>query len=108
MLVLLTIVLTTSTFIASGAIGVQLPKASASSPPDNQGIIIEINLSGALTLNQQPLELVDLDQRLVTYPKQTQVLIRADAGLPLQRFVSVMDRFKTLGFHKLNLQTETL
>lgn len=35
MLVLLTIVLTTSTFIATGGIEVQLPKAEASSQPTN-------------------------------------------------------------------------
>ena len=34
--------------------------------------------------------------------------IRADAALPLQGFVSVMDKVKTLGFKELNLQTESL
>jgi biopolymer transport protein ExbD len=107
MLVLLTIVLTTSTFIATGAIGVQLPKASASKQPANSGVIIEVNIDGELTLNQQRLKLADLAQHLEDYPKQTPVLIRADAALPLQEFVSVMDNVKMLGFQKLNLQTET-
>jgi biopolymer transport protein ExbD len=108
MLVLLTIVLTTSTFIASGAISVQLPKASASSQPSDKGIVLEIDVEGALFLNQQKLELSDLGQQLQNYPKQTPVLIRADASLPLQGFVTVMDRVKSLGFQKLNLQTENL
>ena len=108
MLVLLTIVLTTSTFIASGAIGVQLPKASTTRQPDHGGIVLEINAAGAMTLNQQSLELADLEQQIEAYPTQTPVLIRADAALPLQGFVSVLDRVKTLGFHNLNLQTETL
>ena len=106
MLVLLTIVLTTSTFIATGEITVQLPKASATSQPDLSGIVLEIDVAGGLTLNQQPLELVDLQQRLMHYPLQTPVLIRADAALPLQGFVTVMDKVKMLGFQKLNLQTE--
>ena len=107
MLVLLTIVLTTSTFIATGAIGIQLPKASASMQPAKSGVILEVNIDGELTLNQQRVELADLAHHLDGYPKQTPVLIRADAALPLQEFVSVMDNIKMLGFQKLNLQTET-
>lgn len=108
MLVLLTIVLTTSTFIATGAIGVQLPKASSTSQPSDKGIILEINVSGELSLNQQSLELTELEQHLNGYPRKTPVLIRADASLPLQGFVTVMDKVKTLGFQSLNLQTEAL
>ena len=108
MLVLLTIVLTTSTFMATGALTVQLPKATASAQPDLSGIILEIDVSGAMTFNREPLEMVDLEKRLLAYPIQTPVLIRADAELPLQRFVTVMDKVKTLGFKKLNLQTEAL
>lgn len=108
MLVLLTIVLTTSTFIATGAIGVQLPRASASGQPNDRGIVLEIDQAGDLTLNQQAVVLAELDLLLASYPKQTPVLIRADGSLPLQGFVTLMDKVKTLGFHKLNLQTETL
>lgn len=108
MLVLLTIVLTTSTFMATGAITVQLPKASASSQPDMSGIVLEIDASGAMAFNQEPLEMADLERRFLTYHVQTPVLIRADSALPLQGFVTVMDKVKTLGFQKLNLQTEAL
>ena len=108
MLVLLTIVLTTSTFIATGAIGVQLPKASASNKQQaKNGVILEIKINGEVTLNQQPVERDDLAHYLDDFPRQTQVLIRADAALPLQEFVSVMDKVKMLGFQQLNLQTET-
>ena len=107
MLVLLTIVLTTSTFIATGAIGVQLPKASASKQPANNGVILEVKINGEVTLNQQPVKLDDLAHHLDDFPRQTQILIRADAALPLQEFVSVMDKVKMLGFQQLNLQTET-
>lgn len=107
MLVLLTIVLTTSTFIATGAIGVQLPKASASKQPAKNGVILEVKINGEVTLNQQLVKLDDLAHYLDDFPRQTQILIRADAALPLQEFVSVMDKVKMLGFQQLNLQTET-
>ena len=108
MLVLLTIVLTTSTFIATGVIGVQLPKASASNKQQaKNGVILEVKINGEVTLNQQPVKLDDLAHYLDDFPRQTQILIRADAALPLQEFVSVMDKVKMLGFQQLNLQTET-
>lgn len=108
MLVLLTIVLVTSTFIVTGAIEIKLPRASATPQPAQDGIVLEIAVSGEMTLNHAPLAMVDLEQCLVPYSKQTPVLIRADADLPLQGFVTVMDKVKTLGFKRLTLQTEAL
>lgn len=108
MLVLLTIVLITSTFIVTGAIEIRLPKASATPQPTLNGIILEITVSGEMSLNLAPLSLPDLEQRLLLYPKQTPVLIRADAELPLQGFVTVMDKVKSLGFNQLTLQTKAL
>jgi len=84
MLVLLTIVLITSTFIVTGAMDIQLPKASATPNIVSDGIVLEMTAAGELTLNQVSLDFSDLEQGLRPYPKQTPILIRADAGLPLQ------------------------
>ena len=108
MLVLLTIVLITSTFIVTGAMDIQLPKASATPNIVSEGIVLEMTAAGEMTLNQVSLDFSDLEQSLLPYPKQTPILIRADAGLPLQDFVSVMDRIKSIGFQKLTLQTKVL
>ena len=108
MLVLLTIVLITSTFIVTGAIEIKLPKASATPQPMRDGIVLEIAVSGEMTFNHAPLTMADLEECLVPYPKQTPVLIRADAELPLQGFVTLMDKVKTLGFKQLTLQTKAL
>ncbi|PLY02049.1 MAG: biopolymer transporter ExbD [Desulfuromonas sp.] len=108
MLVLLTIVLITSTFIVTGAMDIQLPKASATPQMVSEGIVLELSVEGELTLNQVALDFSNLDQQLAAYPKQTPVLIRADAGLPLQKFVSVMDKVQSFGFRKLTLQTRAL
>jgi len=108
MLVLLTIVLITSTFIVTGAMDIQLPKASATPQMVSEGIVLELSVEGELTLNQVALDFSNLDQQLAAYPKQTPVMIRADAGLPLQKFVSVMDKVQSFGFRKLTLQTRAL
>ena len=59
MLVLLTIVLTTSTFIATGAIRVELPQASKSQAEILKTQTIDIEVSGNLYLNSH---LVALDE----------------------------------------------
>ena len=107
MLVLLTIVLTTSTFIATGGIQVELPKASTESQPAQlhpQTVVIDkegrIWLSGTMmTLEQLSAALTDAD-------RETPVLVRADKGLPLQGFVEVFAAIKEMGFNRLSLQKE--
>jgi biopolymer transport protein ExbD len=107
MLVLLTIVLTTSTFIAQGAIPLQLPKASQGGKAAIQGHTIEISKEGALFLDGRPTSIAALKQSLNSVDRNSPVLIRADKTLELQGFVEVLDSVTCMGFKKLSLQTET-
>lgn len=107
MLVLLTIVLTTSTFIAQGVIPVQLPKASPSGKAALQGHTIEISPAGRLLLDGQPTSIAALKESLKAVDRSAPVLIRADKSLALQGFVEVLDSVTCMGFKKLSLQTET-
>jgi biopolymer transport protein ExbD len=107
MLVLLTIVLTTSTFIARGAIPLDLPKSSPTRTETLKGHTIEIDKAGKMFLNGRLLTLVDLRQELCSIDRSSPVLIRADRELVLQAFVDVMDSVKGLGFRKVSLQTES-
>ncbi|MDH4231382.1 MAG: biopolymer transporter ExbD [Nitrospirota bacterium] len=106
MLVLLTIVLTTSTFIASGAIPVELPKASTSRQEILKTQTIEINRIGQVYLNARPVSLDGLKESLQSCGRDIPILIRADRTLELQLFVDVIDVVKNLGFKKVSLQTE--
>lgn len=106
MLVLLTIVLTTSTFIASGAIPVELPKASKSREEILKTQTIEINREGEVFLNARSVSLKGLKSSLQPYGRDIPILIRADRTLELQIFVDVIDVVKNLGFRKVSLQTE--
>jgi biopolymer transport protein ExbD len=106
MLVLLTIVLTTSTFIASGGIPVQLPRAAQSDAELLRTATIEIDRSGTIYYNANPVALDELNNLIYTLDRETPVLLRADRNLTLQVFVDVLDLVKQLGFNRVSLQTE--
>lgn len=108
MLVLLTIVLTTTTFIAVGAIPVQLPKAEHSSNESVKAIAIEIDKAGMLYLDRVPTTILQLRESLGLLERSQPILIRADKDIALQIFVTVMDIVKGLGFSKVSLQTESM
>ena len=106
MLVLLTIVLTTSTFIASGAISVDLPKALTPSTPSAESQSIEIDRDGRVYFNAAAVTLSDLEKAVKPLDRSVVMLIRADRSVSLQSFVDVLDLVKTLGFSKVHLQTD--
>ncbi|MEW6163232.1 MAG: biopolymer transporter ExbD, partial [Nitrospirota bacterium] len=77
MLVLLTIVLTTSTFIATGIIPVELPKASKSHEETLRTQTIEIDKMGNLYLNSRPVSLNGLREAIIHLDRGIPILIRA-------------------------------
>lgn len=107
MLVLLTIVLTTSSFIASGQIPLSLPKAEAeavTSVKDRR--IIAISAEGLYYLDQQPQSLEELKGHLIATSKKVALVIRADEAVRLQSFVTILDLVKTLKFENVHMETE--
>ena len=106
MLVLLTIVLTTSTFIATGAIPIELPKATKNPTETLKTQNIEIDVQGNIFLNGQRLPLEELKSALYTVPKTTPLIIRADRNARVQAFVDVLDLVNREGFKKVAIQTE--
>jgi biopolymer transport protein ExbD len=106
MLVLLTIVLTTSTFIATGMINVSLPKATSQSEEILQNQIISIDRDGTVYLNSLPVTLDELENKMLLLNKITPILVRADRDIRLQVFVDVLDIINNLGFRKVAIQTE--
>lgn len=108
MLVLLTIVLMTSTFVAGGIIPVELPKVVAEHEKTMKSNIVEIDNAGIIYYQGKQVTLPDLRQKVVSVPRDASFLIRADKNIPLQNFVEVIDVIKTLGFKKISLQTEQI
>ncbi len=108
MLVLLTIVLTTSTFVKAGLLPVELPGASEKQSESIEPLIIEINIEGKIYLHSKPVNLNDLKGTIKSFDKTTPVSIRADKNIVLQVFVDVLDIVKQTGFEIVTLQTEVL
>lgn len=106
MLVLLTIVLTTASFIASGAIPIDLPKADVSAAAAAEGLRVEIDRAGTLYLAGEPTSLSALRQSLLACDRALPVEVRADRAVALQAFVDVMDLLRKLGFARVSLVTE--
>ena len=106
MLVLLTIVLTTSTFIATGASPVELPGVSKIYNDALKSQTIEIDKKGNLYLNSKQMSLEGLKNSICSLDRSVPMLIRADRDIALQVFVDVLDVVKNLGFRKVSLQTE--
>ncbi len=106
MLVLLTIVLLTSTFVISGVIPVELPKAAGKHEEMVKSVSVEINGRGELFFGNRAVTLDELKEQTRAMPRSAPFLIRADNHIPLQRFVEVLDTIKTMGFTRVSVQTE--
>jgi len=106
MLVLLTIVLTTSTFIATGAITVSLPKASAAHGETVKRQTISIDRNGEIYFNTARITLSGLGTAMRGLDRETPLIIRADCHIRLQTFIDVLDLLNARGFRKVAIQTE--
>ena len=104
MLVLLVIVLTTATFISSGQIPVNLAKAKEVGDREEAPLVITLTADGALFLNDHPVPEGGLQSALTTEPRASSVIVRADKVTLLERFVSVVDEVRGLGFQQVSLE----
>jgi biopolymer transport protein ExbD len=108
MLVLLTIVLTTSSFIAQGRIPIRLPQAAADEEPEiSKPQIIEIDAEGIVYHDGGEVSLEALRERLSGLDKDTAFVVRADKTVRLQRFVDVADALRQLNFTRVAVRTDT-
>ena len=104
MLVLLVIVLTTATFITTGQVPVQLAKAKESGDRKDVPLVITLTAEGSLFMNDQPVPPDGLRIVLNSQPRESSVLVRADRVTVLDRFVSVVDEIRSLGFQQVHLE----
>jgi len=104
MLVLLVIVLTTATFVSSGQIPVNLAKAKEVGTRKDAPIIITLTADGALFLNDRTVPEGGLPGALTAEPRESAVVVRADKVTLLERFVSVVDEVRGLGFQQVSLE----
>lgn len=108
MLVLLVIVLTTATFISTGQIPVNLAKAKEAGDHKDVPVVVTLTATGELFLNDRPVPADGLKTMLLTHPRESLVVVRADKVTLLERFVSVVDEIRGLGFQSVSLEVVRL
>ena len=102
MLVLLTIVLTTATFIVTGHIPIDLAQATHAESSRHCPVVLTLTLQRAVYLNDRPVD--DLVAAMTALPRDTSIVVRADGGLALRDFIDLVDRVKALGFSQVSLE----
>ena len=106
MLVLLTIVLVTSSFIANGTIPVNLPQASQTVMEADKASVIELGKGGDLYFKGKAVTLDTLKAELQPLGRDTGFIIRADRDITMQHFIDVADLLKQMNFKKVAVQTK--
>lgn len=104
MLVLFVIVLTTATFVSTGQVPVELATAATAGNRPEKPLIVTVTVEGELFVADRPVAEAQLDATLLAYPRESPVLVRADKVTRLERFVSVVDRIRALGFRQVSLE----
>lgn len=107
LLVLLTIVLMTSTFISKGIIPISLPKASnADNIKVNKEVIIIIKEDGSLFCNNDIEGLDNIQEHILQFPKDTPIHINSDKNAKFDIFVSVLDMLKQYEYSSISIVTK--
>jgi biopolymer transport protein ExbD len=106
MLVLLTITLTTATFITHGAIKVNLPSALSVSEKEPVAINIYMTSEGKIFLDKVEVRVAELENELKKLDKESGVIISADKTLTIDELTKVLGYVQNAGFKKMSIKTE--
>ena len=107
MLVLLTIILTTATFIAQGEIPVDLAVSTQAQQASMEApLLLSLKADGSLYLGKTPIAMENLEDALAGYARTKLVVLSADRGIMLEKFVTVVDEIKRNGFPNVSLVVE--
>ncbi len=105
MLVLLTIVLATATFVKTGVIPIALPESTYSETAV-ETVTISISSDGVFYYEDKRVDIAQLKSVFVSLSKDSNITVRADKESSVQFFAELMGVLQELGFEKVNLQTE--
>lgn len=104
MLVLLTIVLTISTFIAQTHIPLELPSGSSGQRlKEKQRHEIIISQEGTLYWDESLVSLEILKETLTTLLREDEIVIKADTNSSFGRFIEVVDYLKSIEYPHINI-----
>jgi len=107
-LVLLIIFMVTAPMMTRG-IDVRLPKTESGSDATEERLVVSIDRDNAVYLNDRPVNLHLLTDRLKTEMKRSGVdfvFLRADQEVPYGRVMVVMDQIKKAGADRVGMVTQ--
>ncbi len=105
-LVLLAIVLTISTFVASGAIKLDLPKAASAQTHPSQKIEIALNENGEMYWNGTIVSQAQLVTNISGLNAQSSVSVRGDKKAFFNDFIFILDNLKLKKIEKISIITQ--
>ena len=107
MLVLLAIVLTTTSFIATGMLEIDLPTSKTKSTQSNiyQKLEIGINNHNQFLIDKHIEPLESIKTRLSKLDKETRIILRVDKNVSFEHFVSIIDILKLNSLNHLSIIT---
>jgi biopolymer transport protein ExbD len=105
-LVLLAIVLTISTFVASGAIKLDLPKAASAIQTPKQEVVISVDDKGTMYWNHDVVDKETLTQKISGLNAEDSVSVRGDKKAYFDDFIFILDRLKVQKIEKIAIVTE--
>jgi biopolymer transport protein ExbD len=105
-LVLLAIVLTISSFVASGAIKLDLPKAASAIETPPQKIEIAINENGLLFWNGKEMTKEELNTRIKALGIDSSISILGDKKASFNDFIFILDQLKLQKIEKISIVTK--
>lgn len=107
-LVLLVIFMITEPVLQSG-IQVNVPKTRTVSQITEQRMVVTIDRSQNIYLNDQPINIHDLPEKLragIADPAHQAIYLRSDERVPFGAFASVMDAVKQSGITNVSIVTQ--
>jgi len=107
MLVLLVIVLTTASFIQTGAIKLDLPTGSSKiEQKPKKELKISIKKDGTIFFDKEKIDKKDLEQKLLTHNKKTPINLYCDKEAQFDKFVFLLDILKKNNYENLGIITK--
>lgn len=106
MLVLLAIVLTTATFVASGQLDIALPQAEGQSPQQQQKAVeIAIDRELKFYFNGEISSAERLATQIDASGETSPITLVIDESVPFEHFVTVIDLLKDRPMDKISIRT---
>jgi len=102
---LLMFFLLTSNFLFQSGIKISLPKAVTSEVVRENTIVITMTSDNRFYLNQMPVTLLELKNKLESAASEEPILIKADRDTALGKIVNIWDFCRGLGIRQVNIAT---